>query len=98
MIDKMWSDWQNRLPENFYAFGGGSVGAHSQPGLYAQFPTGGPPFLNVSNGCGSFYVYSFAHSNPLQPGMSMPTDGILRNFTIYDVFDTKSDDLCYVYE
>lgn len=50
MIDKIWSDWQNADPENFWSFFGGSVGAHSQPGMYAQFPVGGPPFLNVSVG------------------------------------------------
>ena len=49
MVDKVWYDWQNAKPENFRSFGGGSVSAHSQPGLYAQFPAGGPPFLNVSN-------------------------------------------------
>jgi len=50
MIDKTWSDWQNKNPENFWSYEGGAVGAHSQPGLYKQFPTGGPPFLNVSPG------------------------------------------------
>jgi len=50
MVDKIWFDWQNKHPENFYSFFGGSVGAHSQPGLYKEFPTGGPPFLNVSEG------------------------------------------------
>jgi len=50
MIDKIWFDWQNAHPENFWSFVGGSVGAHSQPGLYLQFPNGGPPFLNVSEG------------------------------------------------
>jgi hypothetical protein len=50
MVDKVWYDWQNANPENFWSFIGGSVNAHSKPGLYAQFPVGGPPFLNVSNG------------------------------------------------
>ena len=48
MIDKVWFDWQNKHKENFWSFFGGSVGSHSQPGLYRQFPAGGPPFLNVS--------------------------------------------------
>jgi len=50
MVDKIWFDWQNAHPENFWSFAGGSVTAHSQPGLYKQFPIGGPPFLNVSEG------------------------------------------------
>jgi len=78
MIDKIWFDWQNAHPENFWSFLGGSVNAHSQPGLFDQFPTGGPPFLNL--------------------GYSMPTDGILRNATIYDMMDTKNERLCYIYE
>jgi tyrosinase len=48
MIDKIWYEWQNAHAENFWAFGGGSVTAHSQPGLYQQYPAGGPPFLTVS--------------------------------------------------
>ena len=52
MVDKIWYDWQHAHPENFWSFFGGSVGAHSEQGLYAKFPTGGPPFLNVSNGFG----------------------------------------------
>jgi len=47
MVDKLWDDWQRRRPENFWAFQGGSVGSLSVPGLYEQFPNGGPPFLNV---------------------------------------------------
>jgi len=47
MVDKLWYDWQNRRPENFWAFHGGSIGAHSAPGIYSQFPNGGPPFINV---------------------------------------------------
>jgi len=47
MIDKIWFDWQNKHRENFWSFFGGSVGSHSQPGLYRQFPAGGPPFLNL---------------------------------------------------
>ncbi|KAF9645987.1 Di-copper centre-containing protein [Thelephora ganbajun] len=46
MVDKLWYDWQRRHPENFWSFHGGSIGAHSAPGIYAQFPNGGPPFLN----------------------------------------------------
>jgi len=48
MVDKTWYDWQNAHPENFWSFLGGSVGGHSEPGLFTEYPTGGPPFLNVS--------------------------------------------------
>jgi len=78
MIDKIWYDWQHANPENFWSYFGGSVSSHSKPGLYAEFPTGAPPFLNL--------------------GTSMPTDGILKNTTIFQVMDTKNERLCYVYE
>ena len=47
MVDKLWDEWQRRRPENFWAYQGGITGAHSAPGIYVQFPNGGPPFLNV---------------------------------------------------
>ena len=47
MVDKLWHDWQRRRPENFWSFQGGTIGAHSAPGIYNQFPNGGPPFLDV---------------------------------------------------
>ena len=47
MIDKLWDDWQRRRPENFWSYHGGLTGAHSAPGIYVQFPNGGPPFINV---------------------------------------------------
>ena len=50
MVDKVWYDWQNAHPENFWSFAGGSVGVNDQPDLFAVFPTGAPPFLNVSEG------------------------------------------------
>lgn len=78
MVDKVWFDWQHAHKENFWSYLGGSVSAHSQPGMYRDYPTGGRPFL--------------------QFGYDMPTVGILRNATIYDVMDTKSEGLCYVYE
>jgi len=49
MVDKLWSDWQHRHPENYWAFAGGITGAHSAPGIYDQFPNGGPPFLNLGS-------------------------------------------------
>jgi tyrosinase len=65
MVDKVWYDWQNANPENFWSFIGGSVNAHSQPGLYAQFPVGGPPFLNVSKGFSPLHPSVVADSGML---------------------------------
>ena len=48
MVDKIWYDWQRRRTMNKYAFGGGSVTAFGNLDLFPQFPTGLPPFLNVS--------------------------------------------------
>ena len=48
MVDKIWYDWQRRLPMNKDAFGGGSTSVYDQPDTFPQFPTGMPPFLNVS--------------------------------------------------
>ena len=47
MVDKLWDDWQRRRPENFWSYHGGVIGSHSAPGIYDQFPNGGPPFINV---------------------------------------------------
>jgi len=44
MVDKLWYDWQNVNPVNFWSFTGGSVGV--SPGD-PVFPNGGPPFMNV---------------------------------------------------
>lgn len=49
MIDKIWSDWQDKNPKNKYAYGGGSVTAFAGNfTIFAAFPTGLPPYLNVS--------------------------------------------------
>jgi len=48
MIDKVWYDWQNKDPRNKYAYGGGSVTAVPSYLNYTIFPTGLPPYLNVS--------------------------------------------------
>ena len=48
MIDKIWYDWQEKSLRNKYAFGGGSVAALGSFAAFSQFPTGLPPFLNVS--------------------------------------------------
>lgn len=48
MIDKVWYDWQNKDPKNKYAYGGGSVTAIPHYKTFTEFPTGLPPYLNVS--------------------------------------------------
>ena len=47
MVDKIWHDWQNINPANFWSFGGGSVSR--TPGFVPDptFPTGAPPYMNV---------------------------------------------------
>ena len=46
MIDKVWYDWQNRDTSNKNAFAGGTV-SWQAGASYSEYPTGGPPFLNV---------------------------------------------------
>ena len=48
MIDKVWYDWQNKNSRNKYAYGGGSVTALPNFLNFTEFPTGLPPYLNVS--------------------------------------------------
>lgn len=48
MVDKVWYDWQRRLPINKNAFGGGSISVFDLTDIFPQFPTGMPPYLNVS--------------------------------------------------
>ena len=52
MIDKIWFDWQNKSPKNRYAFTGGSVQALHSFAEFTEFPTGLPPFVNVSDRSG----------------------------------------------
>ena len=47
MVDKIWSDWQKRSPENANSFFGGSVQALQSFQSYTQYPNGSPPYLNV---------------------------------------------------
>ena len=49
MVDKIWYDWQNKNPRNKYAYGGGSIEAITVPGTPTLYPTGYPPYLNVSS-------------------------------------------------
>lgn len=49
MVDKVWSDWQDKNIENKYSYGGGAVGVFGTNfTLFQQFPTGFPPHLSVS--------------------------------------------------
>ena len=52
MVDKIWFDWQNKSPKNRYAFTGGSVEALDTFADFTEFPTGLPPFVNVSDRSG----------------------------------------------
>jgi len=48
MVDKVWSDWQNKHPANFWEYSGGSVQAITNVSSYEQYPNGGPPFLDFN--------------------------------------------------
>jgi len=48
MIDKIWHDWQEKSPKNKYSYGGGTISPIPSFTNYTKFPTGLPPFLNVS--------------------------------------------------
>ncbi|KAH9011802.1 Di-copper centre-containing protein [Lactarius pseudohatsudake] len=49
MIDKIWYDWQHRNQTNAESFFGGSVEALQSLESYNEYPTGAPPFLNLSS-------------------------------------------------
>lgn len=50
MIDKLWYDWQHKHPSNKDAFVGGSVSWQANSSLvFAEYPTGAPPWLNTSS-------------------------------------------------
>jgi tyrosinase len=95
MVDKLWDDWQRRRPENFWAYQGGSVGAHSAPGIYDKFPNGAPPYLGVrflSHPLTVADLFSF------QFGTDVPGDGLLNNAIIFELMDIRAYDFCYTYE
>ena len=48
MIDKIWYEWQLRDSSNKNAFGGGTISVQVDPTQGVAYPTGAPPFLNVS--------------------------------------------------
>ena len=47
MIDKLWYDWQNAHPANFWSFTAGSVAIRNGFTPDPNFPNGAPPFVNV---------------------------------------------------
>jgi len=49
MVDKVWYDWQNKDPKNYWAYHGGSVPAFFNVTLYPEYPNGAPPFLYLNS-------------------------------------------------
>jgi len=82
MVDKLWHDWQNKRPENFWSYTGGSIATlgTSTPVTYAEyeeFPNGKPPMRNYDS--------------------VLPGDGIFPNSTVFEMMDTQAGRLCYTY-
>ena len=50
MVDKVWYDWQNANPSNFWAYQGGSVQNLTSLQALADYPNGMPPSLYVRLG------------------------------------------------
>lgn len=48
MVDKVWADWQNKNPENFWAYKGGSVQNLTSLQALKDWPNGMAPELTVS--------------------------------------------------
>ena len=98
MVDKIWYDWQNKDPRNKYAYGGGSI--ETSGTNFTTFPTGYPPYLNVSASSGLRNIHdlcvSYASFAP-QFDSQIPGDGISSSATVWDVIDTTGGPLCYVY-
>jgi tyrosinase len=78
MIDKLWYDWQNANPANFWSFDGGAdprvVNFVTDP----AFPNGAPPYVTFAT--------------------PAPNDGIMSEWTMYELIDTRNEKLCYIYE
>jgi len=47
MIDKLWYDWQQAHPANFWSFAGGSVPLVNNFVPDPAFPNGAPPYVQV---------------------------------------------------
>jgi len=78
MVDKLWSDWQNANPANFWSFDGGSVAVVNGFIPDPAYLNGAPPLVTFAT--------------------PIPTDGIMNDYTIYELMDTQNERLCYVYE
>ncbi|KAF9649244.1 Di-copper centre-containing protein, partial [Thelephora ganbajun] len=48
MVDKLWYDWQNANPANFWSFDGGSVSVVNNFIPDPAFPNGAPPFVTFA--------------------------------------------------
>lgn len=48
MVDKVWSDWQNKNPDNLWAYKGGSVQNLTSVQALKDWPNGMAPELTVS--------------------------------------------------
>ena len=96
MVDKIWYDWQHANPANFWSFDGGAVAVLNNSAPVPAFPNGGPPYVTVSSLSTS--SRSLNHQTLSQFATPIPTDGILNNYTIYELMDTRNERLCYIYE
>lgn len=98
MIDKVWTDWQNRNSSNKNAFEGGSISWQASANVsYLLYPTGAPPALNVRYN--PRFGRGFCELTGIQQLSSViPGDGLWENVTIGDVMDPLGGKLCYVYE
>ena len=47
MVDKLWYDWQNAHPANFWSFDGGSIAWIHNFVPDPTFPNGAPPLVTV---------------------------------------------------
>ena len=94
MVDKIWYDWQHAHPANFWSFDGGAVAQVTNFVADPNFPNGAPPYVTVSG----FVSRQFFLLTSLQFATTIPTDGIMSNYSIYELIDTRNERLCYIYE
>ena len=98
MVDKIWYDWQNAHPENFWTYHGGTVQGIQNVSYYSEYPNGGPPFLTVRFLQRREYIEFQMTCIVLQVNSTMPADGLFEEMTIHNVMNTTGGFLCYVYE
>jgi len=75
MVDKLWYDWQNANPANFWAFGGGSVSVTQNLVPNREFPVGIPPYMNVRNQLASFFFFFFFRLTKILVVLDADPDG-----------------------